>query len=90
MTNRQRHGGAAVSAPVDLARLSDEDARLLAYGLLWMAPTDRSTWVGLLAAEARAALLMTITREQQQHAIALAKSYAQTLRLSEPREWSIP
>ena len=62
-----------------MADMTDRDRILLAYGLLWHAPIDRATWVGLLASEAREELLVTITREDQSRGIGLAKKVMQGL-----------
>lgn len=59
---------------IDKTEMTDRQCLELAYGLLWHAPTDRSSWLGLLTCEARRAILETMDRDAQSRGIALAKS----------------
>lgn len=46
----------------------------LAYGLLWLAPVDRTTHIGFLASEARKALLSVLDRNGQERGITAARA----------------
>lgn len=56
-----------------VARLRASAAIELAYGLLWLAPTDRDTRVGELAYQARQALLPHLDREGRMRGLRAAQ-----------------